>query len=129
MTPTREADVIDAEVIHDRLYGEYWSEPEPYGEDSWVIYGPDRKIIVSVDNYSDPEKPWIHASISYDQDWRIPSYSDMKQMHMAVFGLGHAYQCFVPPGEHINIKGNVLHLFGRLDGKPALPNFGRTGTI
>jgi hypothetical protein len=129
MTPIREADAINAEVIRYRLGPQYWKTPEPYGEDSWVIYGPGRKIIVSVDNYSDPETPWIHASISYDQDWRIPSYSDLKQMHAAVFGDGHAYQCFVPPGDHINITGNVLHLFGRLDGQPVLPNFGREGTI
>lgn len=129
MVKTREADVIDAQAIRERLYGEYWSEPEPYGEDSWIIYRTDRKIIVSIDNYSDPDTPWIHASVSYDQSWRIPSYSDMKQMHAAVFGDGHAYQCFVPPSEHINITANVLHLFGRLDGKPALPNFGREKTI
>lgn len=128
MTPTREADAINAKVIHYRL-GEYWQPPEPYGEDSWIIYRTDRKIIVSVDNYSDPGTPWIHASISYNQSWRIPSYSDLKQMHAAVFGDGHAYQCFVPPSEHINITNNVLHLFGRLDGEPALPNFGREKTI
>lgn len=125
---TREAAVIAAGTIW-RSLGQGWSEPEPYGEDSWIIQGLHRRVIVSVDNYSEPGVPWAHASVSYADEWRVPSYSDLKQMHAAVFGDGHAYQCFVPPGEHVNIRANVLHLYGRLDGQPVLPNFGREGTI
>jgi hypothetical protein len=50
-------------------------------------------------------------------------------LHSAVFGEGHAYQVFVPTSEHINLKENVLHLWGKADGTPALPDFGRFGTI
>lgn len=127
MTAVR--DMIEADAIRQRLGNANWMAPEPLGEDSWTIQGPGRRIIISVDLDSEPGTEWIHASVAYKDDWRIPSYSDLKQMHAAVFDSGHAYQCFVPPGEHINITSNVLHLWGRLDGKPSLPDFGRLGTI
>ena len=49
-------------------------------------------------------------------------------MHRAVFP-GYAYQVFAPPESHVNIHGNALHLWGRADGKPILPEFGDMGTI
>jgi hypothetical protein len=30
---------------------------------------------------------------------------------------------FAPPTDHVNIHEYALHLFGRLDGTPALPDF------
>lgn len=127
-TKTREADVIDAKAIRDKL-GTFWGKPQPHGEDSWIIDGTHRRIIVSIDNYTDPDVPWIHASISYLNKSYMPSYQDLKQLHAAVFGDGHAYQCFVPAGEHVDISENVLHLFGRIDGAPVLPDFAPEGTI
>lgn len=121
-------DMIDADAISKRL-GNVWGKPQVLGEDAWTIEGPNRRIIVSVDLDSDPGTEWLHASIAYADRWRMPSYSDLKQMHAAVFPEGHAYQCFVPPDAHVNITSNVLHLWGRLDGEPALPDFGRFGTI
>lgn len=70
---------------------------------------------------------WLHASISRPD--RIPEYEDLTMMHAAVFGTGWAYQVFAPPAAHINIHARVLHLWGRLDGTPALPNFGALGSI
>lgn len=127
-TTEREADILDAETMVKAL-GFGWQKPEVHGEDSWMLHGPNRTIIISIDNYTEPGTPWIHASISYLAEGRIPSYSDMKQMHAVVFGDGHAYECFVPSAEHINIRANARHLWGRLDGKSVLPNFGREGTI
>jgi hypothetical protein len=126
-------DYLDVQAMRKR-FGAFWSDPEPWGEDAWWFFGPaGKKIIVSYDLESEPGIEWVHASISYDSKdqpvVRYPSYSDLKEMHRAVFGTGHAYQVFVPPDQHINITGNVLHLWGRLDGKPALPNFGWQGTI
>ena len=129
---TRVADRIDIEAVAWRLGGiwdDNWDKPRPMGEDAWFIMGTGRGIIVSVDLESEPGVEWVHASIGYQQPWRMASYSDLKMLHAAVFGDGHAYQCFVPPDEHINITGNVLHIWGRLDGQPALPNFGRYGSI
>ena len=125
---TRDADRIDVETIARRL-GQNWDKPKPLGEDAWYILGNGRGIIVSIDLETEPGVEWLHASISYQMRARFPSYSDLKMLHAAVFGGGHAYQVFVPNGEHINIIGNVLHLWGRLDGQRVLPNFGWQGTI
>lgn len=128
MNTTREADVIDAKAISERL-GTFWGKPQPVGEDSWMIDGTHRRVVVSIDNYSDIDVPWIHASISYRNQAYMPSYRDLKQLHDAVFGDGHAYQCFVPAADYVNITENVLHLWGRADGLPVLPDFGRENTI
>jgi hypothetical protein len=128
----RVGDRIDIKAIHQRLksYGD-WEKPQAWGEDAWFIlrryFG--QGIIVSLDLASQPGVEWVHASISYQMRERIPSYSDLKMLHRVVFGAGHAYQCFVPPSEHVNITSNVLHLWGRRDGQPVLPDFGRHGTI
>jgi hypothetical protein len=122
-------DKLDVQTMHERL-GSYWLKPQEFGGDSWIIDGPGAiRMVVSYDPDTEPGVEWVHASVSYENKQRIPSYMDLKRMHYAVFGDGHAYQVFVPSGEHINIRGNVLHLWGRLDGKPVLPNFGREGTI
>jgi len=67
--------------------------------------------------------------VAYKDPTRMPSYNDLKRMHRGVFGDGHAYQVFAPAAEHVNIRSNALHIWGRLDGLPVLPNFGRLGTI
>jgi hypothetical protein len=128
-------DKIDSQAIKDRL-GPYWEGPydliinNELGEDSWVYYGPGKSmIIVSYDPDTEPGVGWVHASISYTHRQRMPSYADIKRMHAAVFRDGHAYQCFVPTDQHINETANVLHLWGRLNGEPVLPNFGWAGTI
>jgi hypothetical protein len=36
---------------------------------------------------------------------------------------------FAPPAEHVNIHERALHLWGRVDGSPVMPNFGVYGTI
>jgi len=76
----------------------------------------------------DDGNDWVHASIaSTDQ---LPTYADLKLLHHAVFGDGWAYQVFAPPDDHVNIHEYALHIFGRLDGKPALPDFTNgTGSI
>jgi hypothetical protein len=128
---TRVGDRIDIRAIAHRLreLDRTWDKPQEWGEDAWMILGNGKAIIVSLDFESEPGTDWIHASISYKMPSRYPSYADLKTLHRAVFGEGHAYQCFVPATEHINLTGNVLHLWGKLDGTPALPNFGRFGTI
>lgn len=124
-------DEIDVRAIAKRL-GSTWSAPAEFGADGWMFEtntGSGRRIFVTYDPDSDPEVPWLHASISHAEDWRLPSYSDLKELHRGVFGDGYAYQAFVPEDSHVNIKSNVLHLWGRADGEMALPDFGRLGTI
>lgn len=128
MTEMLRRDYINADAISKRL-GKPWYTPVPFGDDGWNFEARDRRIFVTLDVESDSRHWWIHASIAYQDRWRIPSYSDLKQMHAAVFDNQHAYQCFVPPDEHVNITSNVLHLWGRYDGANVLPNFGRKGTI
>lgn len=64
---------------------------------------------------------WVHASIAHPA--QTPDYHDLKLLHRAVFGTGWAYQVFAPPAQHVNIAEHALHLFGRLDGRPVLPDF------
>ena len=125
---TEPRDKIDIKLIRQRL-GSPWGKPHPLGCDAWIIDAHEMRIIVSIDEDSEPGTDWIHASIAHREHYRMPSYSEMKQMHQAVFGGGYAYQVFTAPDDHININNRVLHLWGRYDGKPALPDFGRFGTI
>jgi hypothetical protein len=75
-----------------------------------------------------PDVEWVHASIA-NRDGRTPTYDELKALHAAVFGDRWAYQVFAPPGRHVNIHANALHLWGRADGINALPDFGYLGTI
>lgn len=124
----RYADRIDAKAIRRRL-GREWNRPVPMGEDGWLFTGHTRNIIVTLDFESEPGTDWVHASIAYRDTSLMPAYADLATLHYAVFGNGHSYQVFVPGAQHINIRRNVLHLWGRLDGKPVLPDFGQFGTI
>jgi hypothetical protein len=127
----RVGDRIDIAAVARRLreLDRTWDPPQEMGEDAWFILGNGKGIIISLDLDTEPGVEWLHASISYKMPSRMPSYTDLKTLHRAVFGDGHAYQCFVPPSEHVNLVSNVLHLWGRADGKPVLPDFGRLGTI
>jgi hypothetical protein len=44
-------------------------------------------------------------------------------MHWAVFFDGYAYEVHAPAKDHVNIHEYARHLWGRKDGKPALPDF------
>lgn len=117
---------IDALGIRGRLGRKLWAPPVPWGE-GWKFSAYDRSMIL-VTPWREGEDTWLHASMSRP-DGAMPSYDDLKMLHAAVWPDGFAYQCFVPPSDHINITANVLHLWGRIDGSPVLPNFGRFGTI
>jgi hypothetical protein len=81
-------------------------------------------VVVSDAEYPEYDDQWImHASVSFpDSD---PTYADLVTLHRAVFGRKrYAYQCFVPESSHVNIHEHALHLWGRVDGRPMLPDFG-----
>ncbi|TQK29408.1 hypothetical protein [Arthrobacter sp. SLBN-53] len=59
----------------------------------------------------------------------MPTYDELGRLHRAAFGDGYAYQVFAPAAQHVNIHQNALHLWGRADGPPCLPEFGLFGTI
>lgn len=130
MTAMLRREALDTEGILARLYDKQW-RAEPYGDDSVKFHGPSGKlIVVSFDpDSAEDGQPWVHASISNLSPQLLPSYSDLKQMARAVWPDGYCYQVFAPPGDHVNITSNVLHLWGRYDGSWVLPDFGRQGTI
>ena len=113
-----------------RLGRSNWSTPYRNGPDGWayVELGGKGSVVVTVAPVGDDDAEWIHASVAWRDD--MPTYSDLKWLHACVFEDRWAYQLFTPPADHVNIHNYALHLFGRLDGKPALPDFtGGMGSI
>lgn len=112
-----------------RIMGRHeWSVPDRFGPDGWALThkGDDGQIIVTAAEWDGVE--WVHASMTRRD--RVPSYEDLCRLHQAAFRAGgFAYHVFAPPSEHINIHEYALHLWGRADGAPALPDFGMGGTI
>lgn len=125
--PLEHATTIDPIALHRRLGRKTWAPPIPFGPDGCLIDSRDHKtrIIVTAADHDNTE--WIHASISHPG--HIPTYGELARLHQAVWGAGWAYQVFAPPADHVNIHASALHLWGRLDGTAALPNFGVHGTI
>jgi hypothetical protein len=111
---------FDVLTIRRRLGRSNWAAPRPFGPDGWSFMNLDGHASVIVSCAPADGEDWVHASIARDE---MPTYADLKMLHDAVFGDGWAYQVFAPPSEHVNIHEHALHLWGRLDGKPALPDF------
>lgn len=120
---------LDPLQIRKRLDRATWGVPVPFGPDGWqfdTITLNHGRIIVTADVPHPVMEGWIHASISR---YHTPSYDDLVLLHQAVWPEGYAYQVFVPPEKHINIHPYALHLWGKADGSPQLPDFGVLGTI
>ncbi|MFD8496297.1 hypothetical protein [Amycolatopsis sp. NPDC059657] len=114
--------------IRKRLGPSAWSAPIVYGPEGFAFKARDDSGHIVVTGWTEPDGiDWIHASMSRANG--VPSYEDLKLLHSAVWPDGNAYQCFVPPDDHINIHERALHLWGRADGTRVLPNFGKGGTI
>lgn len=77
-------------------------------------------VIVSQDRIAGAQ--WIHASIANRE--YMPNYEDLVNLHKSVFGQRYAYQLFVPSRTHVSIHPFALHLWGRADGTPCMPDFG-----
>lgn len=104
-----------------------WQVPEPFGPDGWRMFSVDGKssvivtVIVTAFDWQQGVE-YAHASIARQT---MPSYEDLVTLHQAVWGdTGYAYQMFVPRESHVNIHSHALHLWGRADGAPLLPDFG-----
>lgn len=125
---------IPALAIRARLGKKNWGIPKEFGPDGWYINHRSeigKIIITSAPAPDDPDQSggvrWLHASLSWMD--HLPEYDDLVLLHKAVWPAGFAYQVFAPPSQHINIHPYALHLWGRADGEPALPNFGIDGSI
>lgn len=103
----------------------------PWGADGWrFVHGQEKASVMISCGPTDPggdPTVYIHASIA--RRGRMPSYADLAKLHRIAFGDLWAYQVFAPKEHHVNIAAYALHLWGRADGQPMLPNFGAHGTI
>ncbi len=114
---------IDILSVRGRLGVGAWNPARAFGSDGFLLVSRDgaRSVIVTCAPYGAEGTEWVHASMSSSR--AMPTYEDLKALHFAVFYKGWAYQVFAPPREHVNIDQNCLHLFGRLDGAPIMPDF------
>jgi hypothetical protein len=114
---------IDVLRLRNVMGRKQWQVPKPYGPDGWSMVSTDRRwgVIVTCADH-DGRQEWLHASIAGSEE--LPSYEQLALLHRAVWGTkGWSYQVFAPRAEHISIHDYALHLWGRLDGALALPNF------
>lgn len=104
-----------------------WNPPLRREPDGWMLRHRNgtSSAIVTVAPHDGIE--WIHASLAHSN--HMPTYADLVRLHHAAFGHKWAYQVFAPTSDHVNIHPYALHLWGRVDGVPALPNFGAWGSI
>lgn len=120
---------IDALRVRRTLGRDEWDAPQPYGS-GWTFdqrNGPG-SVIVSLWDLEDDGTNWIHASISGGD--QMPTYEALCDLHRAVWGTdGYAYEVHAPTAQHVNLHPYARHLWGRVDGRPVLPEFGRFGTI
>lgn len=102
-----------------------WAVPTPFGEDGWrfLAYDGDTmvaEILATVAQHPGVGYETIHASIVVLA--RMPFYDEMVLLHGAVFGKDrYAYQVFAAEEDHVNIHDGALHLWGRVDGQPLIP--------
>lgn len=118
---------IDALRLRKVLGRSQWGVPTQFGPDGWLLGSTDglhRSVVVTAFDWDGEE--WIHASIAGPE---MPTYEDLVRLREAAFGDGYAYQVFAPSAQHVNIHEHALHLWGRADGKPVLPEFGAGGSI
>jgi hypothetical protein len=111
---------IDALKIRRRLGRDTWEPPTEFGPDGWVFLNRSRRqsLIVTAADRDDIE--WTHASLAGISE--LPTYLNLREVHSAVWGEhGYSYQAFVPLALHVNIHPYALHLWGRSDGLPVLP--------
>jgi hypothetical protein len=83
-------------------------------------------VIFSVCRYDDGEI-WVHASVCGRKgrgEFYLPDFNEIKRVKHDFIGPDRwAYQVFPSEKEYVNVNPYVLHLYARMDGKPALPDF------
>lgn len=119
---------IDILAVRRKLGRNWWGVPRPHGSDGWSLLHSNgiQSIVITCASRDGIE--WIHASMTGIND--TPSYAKMCELHRAVWGdRGYSYEIHPPRSQHVNIHPYALHLWGRADGRPVLPEFGTLGTI
>lgn len=123
---------VDGLEVRRKLSPSRWGVPIPFGPDGWKLLCRLEKGSIIITTSPLPlgtdDTEYTHASVSFAD--RMPTYADLATLHRAVWGeQGWSYQVFAPKADHVNIHGTALHLWGRADGRPMMPNFGILGTI
>lgn len=112
---------LNALAIRHRLGRVTWGPPIPFGPDGWLFRHKHQSgQIIATCSVTDGVE-WVHASIAFAD--RMPTYDEIRNMHWAVFADGWAYEVHTPQAEHVNIHEYARHIWGRLDKRPALPDF------
>ena len=131
---------IDALRVRRTLGRDAWGPPSPFGPAGWRFQKVEGTEVVAEILVTQAPMPmpgsedvdhteWIHASMVVRAP-SLPSYDDLCLLKLAVWGPeGEAYQVFARASRHVNIHAGALHLWGRADGRPVLPDFGAGGTI
>jgi hypothetical protein len=98
-----------------------WSILQPWG-DGFALVDDHRtlKVIIDCEVKSDGQE-WIH--VSYSRKSWTPTHEDTCKVKAAFIGDRYAYAVFPPAERYVNIHPHCLHLWARLDGKAALPEF------
>lgn len=112
---------IDALRIRRRLGRKDWLAPQAYGVNGWQFWYRHEKGQLFVSVRFDLDPMWLHASVAFAD--RLPTYEEVCLVKWAVFENRYAYQVFTPDEQHVTFHNHALHLWGRLDGVPALPEF------
>lgn len=101
-------------------------KPATEGEDSCHIFVRGSiQVLWSVRHETDGNV-WIHVSLcgrTGEHAFYLPTYEDVKRVKHDFLGDAWAYQVFPDERNYINQNPYVLHLWARLDGTPALPDF------
>jgi hypothetical protein len=98
-----------------------WEVLQPWGG-GYALHeiGGGLKVIIDCETKSDGNE-WIH--VSYSRRTYTPTHDDTIKVRLAFLGDRYAYAVLPPPEHYVNIHSHCLHLWARLDGKPALPEF------
>lgn len=105
----------------------HWTPVSRWGDGYRYLNMRNGLRVVFTGAFIEDGKTWLHLSVSRAKE--CPSYEDLCEVKKTFVGEKMwAYQVFAPRTEHINIHQFTLHLWVSVDG-PALPNFGKHGTV
>jgi hypothetical protein len=72
-------------------------------------------------------EPWLHVSACGrrgEKEWFLPDWEEMKRVKRDFIGADRwGYQVFPAEKDYVNQHPYVLHIYSRLEGEPALPDF------
>ena len=100
-------------------------KPEAHDGSAYAFRRGSIQVLWSISRESDGHD-WIHVSLCGRTNARkfyLPSYEDVARVKHDFLGDRWAYQVFPDERHYINHNPYVLHLWARMNGEPALPDF------